>query len=529
VGSVALAALTCLSPAFCQEAAKPAAQDPCSDSQAQAECGEPPFDFAKVPPVRPTPRLGYFLVAPTGPGYYSFLDWLLDNRPDQPPVMPYGYFPLNTTPFFDIDFRYLDKPDNTQHDFWDPLKRIHVGDNWLLSIGGQTWFRYMNEVDFQLTERNNVHGLFRERLYSDLWYRDQFRFFIEYLYADSVWQDIDPILIDINRSDFQNLFVELKTFNVGDKPVYVRAGRQEMLFGSQRLISTLDWANTRRTFQGVRAYRVDEKFDVDAFWVQPVIPNRNNLDSVDNNINFAGVWSTYKPKKGTTLDGYYLFFDNTSPVAVGNNGIRQGITAHTLGSRLAGKYKELLFDFESMLQLGDYANQTLIAGAATAGLGCQFADTPTNPQFWVYYDWASGENHPEMGNTRSTFRQLFPFGHYYFGYLDLVGRQNIHDVSCQAACFPSPWITAIAQFHRFWLAEPADALYNAAGAPIRNDPTGRSGRDVGMELDLLLSLHLSAHTDVLLGWSKLFHGNFIAKTGPSVSPELFYMQIGYRW
>jgi hypothetical protein len=42
--------------------------------------------------------------------------------------------------------------------------------------------------------------------------------------------------------------VKVATFK--EAPAYVRVGRQELLYGSQRLISTLDWANTRRTFQG---------------------------------------------------------------------------------------------------------------------------------------------------------------------------------------------------------------------------------------------------------------------------------------
>jgi hypothetical protein len=457
------------------------------------------------------------------------LDWIQGDDRDKPPVMPWGSFGFYQPSFFDTDFRYLDQPDNTQHDFWDPLKRIRLGDNWLLSLGGQTWFRYMNEVDFQLREQDNVHGLYRNRLYGDLWYRDDVRLFIECLYADSVWQDVNPLPIDINRSDFQNLFLELKLVEVSGSPVYVRAGRQEMLFGSQRLISTLDWANTRRTFQGIRGYRAAEEFDLDAFWVQPVLVNRNDLDSVDNNQNFAGVWGTYKPKKGTGIDLYYLLLDNTNPVATGSHQVQQGFTAHTLGSRFFGDRDQFLWDFESMLQLGDWANQDLIAGAATAGLGYQFANAPTNPQFWVYYDWASGDRSPGVGSTRSTFQQLFPFGHYYFGYLDLVGRQNIQDVSCQAVFYPSPWVTGLVQFHHFWLAEAADALYNAAGAIVRSDPTGRAGTDVGSEIDLVVSFHLTTHADLLLGWSKLFPGEFIKNSGPNVSPELFYLQIGYRW
>lgn len=499
------------------EAPKAPEPDPCA------------FDWAQVPPVRPLPRPGYFIIPPSGAGYYSLRDQLSGQCREQAPPLPFGLYGFYQPSFFDADFRYLDKKGAAWDDIWDPLKRVQPGDDWLVSFGGQTWYRQMNEVDRQLSTRDNNYGLYRARLYSDVWYRDEVRFFVEGIYAGSAWQDVDPMSTDRNQGDFQNLFLEVKAFEFGDRPVYVRVGRQELLFGSQRLISTLDWANTRRTFQGARAYRTSEKFDVDLFWANPVLPQAFQLDSVDNNVNFAGVWTTYKPRKGTTLDLYYLFIDNTSPVAEGAFGDRSGYHAHTLGSRYAGDREGVLWDFEAMLQLGEWANQDLVAGATTAGLGYHWRCAAWNPQAWVYYDWASGDASPGQGGTRSTFQQLFPFGHYYFGYLDLVGRKNIHDVSAQFVCYPENWITALAQVHRFWLADASDALYNAAGQVIREDRSGRAGQDVGTEIDLVLSLHVTAHADLLLGWSKLFRGSFIDRSGPAVSPELLYAQFGYRW
>src|SRR5207249_3493106 len=171
--------------------------------------------------------------------------------------------------------------------------------------------------------------------YLDVWYQDRFRFFVEGIFADSLWHDLPPLVIDRDRADFQNLFVEARVGEVMDKPVFARVGRQEIQLGSQRLVSTLDWANTRRTFEGARLYRVGEKWDVDLFWLQPVIPNASHLNSVDNNQNFAGAWATYKPKAGTTADVYYLMLDNTN--AVVQQGItRTPFTIHTFGGRLAG-------------------------------------------------------------------------------------------------------------------------------------------------------------------------------------------------
>jgi hypothetical protein len=486
-------------------------------------------DWKTVPLVRPAIRPGFFTIPPSGPGYYSLLDQCEGNYRDKAPTLPWGTFAFYQPSFFDTDFRYLEKEDNTQHDFWDPLKRIHPNQDWLLSLGGQTWARYMNETESRLGTMNNIYTLFRTRLYADLGYKDCFRVYAEGLYADSFWQDLEPLPIDIDRGDFLNLFVEAKLGTIEGKPVYVRVGRQELLFGSQRLISTLDWANTRRTFQGIRGYRQGENWDVDLFWVQPVIPNRNHIDSVDNDQNFFGAWTTYRPKKGTTLDLYYLYLDQTRAVAEGSNRQRGGIHVSTVGSRFAGDQDNFLWDCEGMLQFGDYANQDLFAGAFTLSCGYHFKEVCMNPQLWVAYDYASGESHPGVGNERGTFQQLFPFGHYYFGFLDLVGRQNIHDISGQFVFYPQNWITSLVQLHHFRLDSPRDFLYNAANRSTRRDPTGRAGTDVGTELDLLMSFHLGTHTDLAVGWSKLWSGSFITRTGPDVSPELLYVQLGYRW
>ena len=67
-------------------------------------------------------------------------------------------------------------------------------------------------------------------------------------------------------------------------------------------------------------------------------------------------------------------------------------------------------------------SQPISAGACSVGLGYHF-DLPMDPQFWIYNDWASGDRNPGTGHYRGTFNQLFNFGHYYFGFIDVVGRQ----------------------------------------------------------------------------------------------------------
>jgi hypothetical protein len=500
-----------------------------SSTGASSELACKPF-WTTVPHLSPRPRPGNFNIPPAGPGYYSLLDWLRDDYRQGPPKMPWGA-PISPCifPFFDNDFRYLDDPNNTQHDWLDPIKRIHLGDNWLLSLGGEERLRYMNEVSSRLTGRFNDYLLERTRLYADLWYRDWFRVYVEFLDAQSFGQELAPLSIDIDRTDLLNAFVDMKLGELKDQPVYVRVGRQELLYGSQRLISPLDWANTQRTFEGAKVFWHSEKLDVDGFWTRPMNVFQNRFDAADANRQFAGFWTTYRPNTSQAIDWYYLYFDADLPLVPKPppNG-RGGQNVNTFGARYVGDYeKRLLWDFEGMWQFGERVNHSISAGAATAGLGWHCVDAPLNPTFWIYYDFASGSDNGV--NQGGTFNQLFPFGHYYFGFLDLVARQNIHDLNLHVYAYPTNWIVTGLQNHFFYLDSGRDALYSAGGAVERSSPKGNAGTYVGDEIDFTTNFHLTFHQDILVGYSVLFAGEFIRNTGNPTSPQLFYVQYSYKW
>ncbi|MCZ6898494.1 MAG: hypothetical protein O7D95_07315, partial [Betaproteobacteria bacterium] len=107
------------------------------------------FDWTKQPHYTKSPRPGGFVV-PAGPkaaeypGQYSLFDFVTGKERATKPVQPYSPFALQTTPAFDINFNYLEKPGH-EEDLFDPVKRIHLGDDFLLSFGGQFWYRYMHE------------------------------------------------------------------------------------------------------------------------------------------------------------------------------------------------------------------------------------------------------------------------------------------------------------------------------------------------------------------------------------------------
>jgi hypothetical protein len=182
-----------------------------------------------------------------------------------------------------------------------------------------------------------------------------------------------------------------------------------------------------------------------------------------------------------------------------------------------------------MYQFGNHADQDTSAGAFIGGLGYHIAGGPLAPTLWVYNDWYSGSpNGPDHGEYQ-TFNQLFGFGHYYLGWIDLVGRQNIDDINTQLTVFPTKCWMSTVQAHFFYLDSAKDALYTPLGVPIRQDPTGRAGYHVGNEIDLINNVHLSQHQDILFGYSHLFPGEFIEKTGYPGCVDFTYVQYSFKW
>ncbi len=104
------------------------------------------------------------------------------------------------------------------------------------------------------------------------------------------------------------------------------------------------------------------------------------------------------------------------------------------------------------------------------------------PTVWLYYDWASGDSDPNDGRY-GTFNQYFPLGHKYFGFMDIIARQNIQDVNASSLFHLHDKITLLAWYHLFYLEEERDALITRLACPsTRIRPAARQRRRSGNRL-----------------------------------------------
>jgi hypothetical protein len=441
------------------------------------------------------------------------------------------------------DYSYL-KDESKRTDLFDPIKYIPLNDagDVYLSLGAQARYRYEIFDNFNFGSPGNQDGdgyhLLRLLYHADVHVGPNVRAFVQMI--DAFGDDRDPferLGVDENDFDFHQAFVDVKLPVLDDGTVTLRAGRQNLLYGAQRLISPLDWTNTRRTFDGGKASIVfpGGRDTLDLFWVHPVVVDEGPIDSFNDDQNFIGAYNTLSLPNllegaNTKLDAYLLYLDKfVGTFAEGASDEHRW----TLGSRLFANPKPFDFDVEAAFQFGEFGGGDIFAYMLAAEAGYTFADVTFTPRPYLGFDLASGDDDPDDGDLE-TFNQLFPLGHAYFGYIDVIGRQNIIDLhpGVELTFLQNKSIakklTLRTDYHLFWRHSDDDAVYGVQGQIQRAD-TGSEKHFVGSEIDLLLNWQIDRHLAVYFGYSHFFPGSFIDETGPSENIDFAYAAVTYTF
>ncbi len=328
--------------------------------------------------------------------------------------------------------------------------------------------------------------------------------------------------------DLRQAYVEVG--NPETKTFGLRAGRQELVFGDQRLIGHLNWTNTARSFDAVRATFRHGGVRVDAFASSVVQQVDGQFDRAlrnkgDNLHGIYGSLTTLVPK--ATIEPYVLWRLTrgllTESGAAGNRDFK------TWGLRFVGKLPANVdYNVEMARQTGRLGSDAIGAWAGHWSLGYTTPGLPGKPRWILEYNYASGDRSPNDGR-RGTFDQLYPTGHDKTGLADRVGWRNIHNVQFGAQFKPHPKWTLVPRYHSFWLASRTDALYAANGVATVRDPTGAAGRFVGQELDFTANYVPSSQMSVGMGFAHLFPGTFLKNATPGRSYNFPYLMVGYSF
>lgn len=421
------------------------------------------------------------------------------------------------------DYSYLKDP-SKRTDPLDAIKYIPLGaDDFYLSLGGtaRERYEYYNNLGFGASAQDN-DGYFLTRFmaHADLHLGQFVRIFAEGKEVFENGREPGPRASDQDEWDLQQLFIDLKAPVTDALSLTLRLGRQDLAYGSRRIVDPADWGNARRTFEGVKLitdYKAtDWSNSAEVFLTRPVVVNAERFNEGDDTQTFWGLYDTVSlpwlgKSASTKLDGYLLVLNQQeSPSRTADADI------YTVGTRLCSKPKPWDFDVETAYQSGTQGRSDIAAYFLYAEGGFTFSGVQLTPRPFVALDVASGDGNPTDG-TRSTYNSLFCASHSCLGYADLVGRRNIFsptlgtDLTFFDNKAAARKLSLRAQYLAFWKMESADSLYNTSGTAISRPETS-DDTFIGQEVDLLLNWQINRHLLTYVGYSHFFAGDVLHST-----------------
>lgn len=422
--------------------------------------------------------------------------------------------------------------DKTRRADWsDELKYVSLGkENWYLSIGGEArpfYEFYRSETWGSAPKDGNGWVLERYMLHADFHFGKRARVFAQIKSGLINNRTGGARGSDLDKLDLHQLFFDYKFTLSKDGSLLLRAGRQEISFGSSRLVGVREGPNVRQSFDGARFSSKLNSWSLDAFLVKPVSTGKGFFDDEpQNQQTFAGVYAVspngFLTKKGR-VDFYYFGLDKKT--ARFNQGTAREIR-HTIGTRVWNNVNSLDYNFEFAYQFGKFGAGNINAYTAASDTGYTAKNWLFRPRFGLKANVTSGDKNADDKNLQ-TFNALFPRG-AYFGQFSPVGPYNHTDLHSSVAFNPTAKIAVNLDWINFWRTSRNDGVYSVAGALIRTGNKS-AARFIGRQFAVETSYKVDRHTTLTANYSRFDVGRFLRETPPAKNTNYFAAWLTYKF
>ncbi|HEV8714079.1 MAG TPA: alginate export family protein [Candidatus Binatia bacterium] len=431
----------------------------------------------------------------------------------------------------DEDYRSLCNPDR-RSDLWDPLKCIALNDTatWYLSLGGEARERYEyfhNPNWGQGPQDEDGYGLQRYMLHADLHLGEALRVFGQLKSGlENGRTGGGPRPTDEDKLDPHQAFLDVTLAATTSTTLVLRGGRQELLFGSQRLVSVREGPNVRQSFDGGRLILTSGATRVDVVLMVPVETNPGIFnDASDHARLFWGIYavSPLALLPQGHMDLYYLGLDRKQARFDQRSGHE---LRHSIGTRLWGRPQPWDYNFEFVYQGGDFRRGAIQAWTAASDTGYTLPTVHFRPRLGLKANVASGDQNPR-GHTLQTFNALFPKG-AYFGEIALIGPANFFDLHPMLDIHLTKSVTLTTDWDFFWRQSTRDGIYGPAINLIRSGRMSRA-RYIGSQATVQAEWQVNRHTTLVGIYTHFFADAFLKETGPGRDVDYVTTWVTYRF
>ena len=340
---------------------------------------------------------------------------------------------------------------------------LSSGGDAYVSIGGDLRYQYFfiqNEDWGMAPKDSNGFLLSRLLVHADLHTSPQFRLFVQVQSSLAANKESGTSPIDENGLDLHQAFADLSLF----PNAVFRVGRQELSYGSQRLVSVRELPNNRQAFDAAKFSVKRPRYHLDLFYSRFVQSGKGMFD--DRSGRDLQFWGSYQVLKDLPFlqnaDLYYFGLSKSKVVFEDGNGEEK---RHSIGTRLWGKKAGWRYDAEAVFQFGRLNRKNISAWTVSLNTGYLLQTVALEPEIGLKTELISGDAKKEDGKLQ-TFNPLFPRG-AYFGLAALIGPSNLVDVhpSVLLQLFKNK-LTWSVDYDVFWRHRIADGIYAPNVSPI---------------------------------------------------------------
>ncbi len=398
---------------------------------------------------------------------------------------------------YEENYQFLRDP-SQRTDFFDSVKYIPLNksESLYLTLGGETRQHYefiSNNNWGKGTQDDNGYYLQRYLVHADLHAGERTRFFVEMMSGIETGREGGPRGVDKDPLAVNQGFIDFKLWDESEQSLTLRAGRQEIIFGSRRFFNYRERPNMRLSHDAVTGiYRTGE-WDVRAFGARPVTLNPDVFDNDSGPVKT--VWGLYGVRQNLPFalntDLYYIGLHSRN--ATYDQGQAEE-TRHTFGTRIWGKKKNLDYNFEFLYQFGRFGQGDIHAYAFASDTGYTIPlGGPTKVRFSLRADVYSGDDDPNDADLNS-FNPFFPKGKH-ISQLAASGLINQRDLHPRInLTLDKHWsLTASTLF--IWRDSLNDGVYSIGNGVLRSGQSSRA-RYVGTQPELEVKYSFNRHLDL---------------------------------
>ena len=428
------------------------------------------------------------------------------------------------------DWSWLANP-ALREDYLDPIKYLPLGRNgWYVTLGGE-----IREVLEQVVNDNfgkqgytNKFLLQRYMLHSDWHLGKRYRVFVQLKSGLESYRTGGPRPIDEKKLDFEAAFLEVGT-DTGKNWIVLRLGRQELNYGSGRLVSVREGPTVRQSFDGAKVRSKAGAWKIDAFAVRPDLDKPGFFDNIpDPHTEFWGIYGTRPLHRQVGFDSYYLGEDRKA--ATFERGTATELR-HSVAARLwrpvATKESGLDFDYEGVFQFGSFGSDNIRAWTLASDTGYSLTRLPLKPRFSVKADISSGDD--PRSHTLGTFYPVFPLGNYFGVLADTgPGPVNFIDVHPRIQATLPKGVTVSTDLVVQWRENLNDGVYAVPGF-LLVPSNGSTARFVGYRPGVEARWQVDRHMWLQADYGVFFAGEFLKDASPGRNLKYTELWLGYKF